>query len=158
VTAQWNAWPHDGGPLTVWMTECPGDCSTFTGVNKAEWFKVMEGGMIQGGQYRWATNKMIHADHNSVTIKIPATLKPGNYLIRHELINLARAPPAEFYPECAQLKVTGAGTASPAKAFRATLPGAYKRTDTAFAHQFNTWTPAKAASYVIPGPKVWHGQ
>jgi len=154
ITAIWNKWPHDGGPLTVWMTECPGDCAGWTSPQSGSWFKIHEGGM-EGG--KWATSKMIR-EQDALTVTIPASLKPGNYLIRHELINIARAPERpEFYPECAALKVTGSGTASPPASERAKLPGAYKKSDIAFKYQFNQWTPAKASQYVIPGPKVWKG-
>jgi len=78
ITAHWNPWPHDGGPLSVWMVECPGDCSTFTSPHTASWFKIHEEGLV-------GTQKLIKAS-NSLTVTIPASLKPGNYLIRHELI------------------------------------------------------------------------
>jgi hypothetical protein len=45
--------------------------------------------------------------------------------------NLARAP-AEWYPECAQLKVTGSGTATPGPEFLGRLPGSYKVTGKSF--------------------------
>lgn len=46
------------------------------------------------------------------TSKIPSNLAPGNYLIRHELLALHQANTPQFYPECAQLVVTGSGTVS----------------------------------------------
>jgi Auxiliary Activity family 9 (formerly GH61) len=66
------------------MTECQGDCATFSAANKASWFKIHEGGMLEG-PVRWATSKLIRAN-NSLTVTIPSSLKAGNYLIRHELI------------------------------------------------------------------------
>jgi cellulase len=128
------------------MTECKGDCSTWADPSEGEWFKIFQAGLLSGtvGHGKWGTNEMMDKGF-SVTTKIPASLKPGNYLIRHETIvsravfekpivlltkcpqNLARAP-AEFYPECAQLKVTGSGTTSPGKEFLFKLPGAYKTT------------------------------
>jgi cellulase len=70
----------------VWMTECGGaDCTTFGGAAGASWFKIHEGGMYEAGNVRWATSKLIRAN-NSLTVTVPARLKAGNYLIRHELI------------------------------------------------------------------------
>lgn len=46
------------------------------------------------------------------TSTIPSNLAPGNYLIRHELLALHQANTPQFYPECAQLVVTGSGTVS----------------------------------------------
>lgn len=151
ITAHWNSkaennpWPHAGGPITVYMAECKGDCSTWEDPSQGEWFKIYQAGLLSGtvGHGKWGTNEMMEKGF-SVTTKIPASLKPGNYLIRHETIvsfgrplkgmsltgihkNLARAP-AEFYPECAQLKVTGSGTSKPGKDYLFKLPGAYKTT------------------------------
>jgi Auxiliary Activity family 9 (formerly GH61) len=39
--------------------------------------------------------------------------------------NLARAP-AEFYPNCANIKVTGSGTLKPSAKMRGKFPGIYK--------------------------------
>jgi hypothetical protein len=84
VTAHWNPWPHDGGPLSVWMVECHGDCSTFAAPHTASWFKVHDDGLA-------GTQKLIRAS-NSLTVTIPASLKPGNYLIRHEVVVCDRKP------------------------------------------------------------------
>jgi cellulase len=78
ITAFWNPWPHDGGPLSVWMVECPGDCANFNSPHTAQWFKIHEAGLD-------GTQKLIR-NGNSLTVTIPASLKPGNYLIRHEVI------------------------------------------------------------------------
>jgi len=147
ITAYWNPWPHDGGPLAVWMVECPRDCSSFTNPHTAKWFKIHEDGLS-------GTQKLVRSG-NSLSVRVPSSLKPGNYLIRHELINLAR-PPAEFYPECAQLRVTGSGSTSPGPANRATLGGAYKMSLPQLSQSYNTWK-SKASSYKLPGPPVWKG-
>ncbi|KAF2664741.1 family 61 putative glycoside hydrolase [Microthyrium microscopicum] len=156
ITAKWNNWPHNSGPLLVWMTECKGDCSTFSPAG-ADWFKIYQEGLLSGtiGHGKWATRQMIE-NNESLSVKIPESLKPGNYLIRHETINLARAP-AEFYPECAQLKVVGSGSASPSEQFRAKLPGAYHKSDSAFAHAYSDAAVSSNTKYVIPGPPVWTG-
>nr|CCA94932.1 putative glycoside hydrolase family 61 [uncultured eukaryote] len=163
ITAFWNnkqidnPWPHNSGPITVYMTECKGDCSTWAQASEGEWFKIYQAGLLSGtvGQGQWGTTKMISNGY-SVTTRIPASLKPGNYLIRHETINLARAP-AEFYPECAQLKVTGSGTTSPPKEYRFKLPGVYKKTDVAIKYSYRDSQVASSSKYIIPGPEVWKG-
>ncbi|KAF2422393.1 family 61 putative glycoside hydrolase [Tothia fuscella] len=147
ITAQYNPWPHDGGPLSVWMVECPGDCASFSNPHTAEWFKIHEDGLS-------GTQKLIKAG-NKLSVTIPASLKSGNYLIRHEVINLAR-PPAEFYPECAQLKITGSGTKTPGKESRSTFAAAYRMSLPQFSQSYNDWK-SKAASYKLPGPAVWKG-
>jgi hypothetical protein len=78
--------------MTVWMTECKGECSSWAHPNEGEWFKIYQSGLVSGtiGHGRWGTNDMM-ANHFSLTVKIPANLKPGNYLIRHETI-VSHAP------------------------------------------------------------------
>ena len=72
------------------------------------------------------------------------------YLLRAELIALHAAsnyPGAQLYMECAQINVTGGGTASPATV---SFPGAYKATDPGI--KFQLYWP-KPTSYTIPGPR-----
>lgn len=59
-------------------------------------------------------------------ITIP-NLKPGNYLIRHETTNLEAS--LQFYPECAQLEVTGDGDSTPSEDYLVEFPGAYSPDD-----------------------------
>jgi len=60
------------------MVECGGDCGSFRSPHTASWFKIHEEGLA-------GTQKLKRAG-NSLSVTIPASLKPGNYLIRHELI------------------------------------------------------------------------
>lgn len=79
ITAHYNNWPHNGGPVSVWMVECAGEsCASFTSPHTAQWFKLHQEGL--GGASTLKRNA------NSLTVTIPESLKPGNYLIRHEII------------------------------------------------------------------------
>jgi len=67
----------------------------------------------------------------SYTYTIPACLKKGYYLVRHEIIALHASwtyPGAQFYPGCHQLNVTGGGSVVPSTNL-VSFPGAYKPTD-----------------------------
>jgi len=62
---------------------------------------------------------------------IPACLKPGYYLVRHEIIALHSAwavGGAQFYPSCHQLQISGSGNVVPTKDKNelVSFPGAYK--------------------------------
>ncbi|KAF8851049.1 hypothetical protein BDZ45DRAFT_751061 [Acephala macrosclerotiorum] len=57
------------------------------------------------------------------TSTIPKSLTPGNYLIRHKLLALRQSNTPQFYPECAQIVVTGSGTQVPSGAFLTSIPG-----------------------------------
>jgi hypothetical protein len=48
-----------------------------------------------------------------VTTTIPASTPPGEYLLRSEQIGLHVAGAPQWYISCAQLKITGSGTAKP---------------------------------------------
>jgi lytic cellulose monooxygenase (C1-hydroxylating) len=60
-------------------------------------------------------------------VTIPKDLRAGNYLIRHEVINLQASKDygSQFYIECAQLKVDGPGEKFPNSEYMASFPGAY---------------------------------
>jgi Auxiliary Activity family 9 (formerly GH61) len=124
VTAFWNQYSHDIGPLVVWMTECAGPCASWNGQG-GKWFKIDESGLLGGtvGKGRWGSGEMIKGNL-SWTVTIPSSLKAGEYLLRHETIAMHSTIP-QFYPNCAQIKVTGGGSASPGANYRASIPGVY---------------------------------
>jgi hypothetical protein len=89
----------------------------------------------------------------STTVTLPPTLAPGDYLVRHEIIALHRAATqgeAEFYPSCTQLRVSGAGTATPAAGELVKFPGAYAATDKGIL--VDVFSPP--VNYVMPGPAL----
>ena len=51
------------------------------------------------------------------------------YHFRHELLALHQANTPQFYPECAQLIVTGSGTSSPSSDYLVSIPGAWGAND-----------------------------
>lgn len=113
----------------TYLAQCPG--STCTGVNSAtlKWFKIDEAGLLSGtiGDGYWAAGKMI--DQNSTwTTTIPASVPSGNYLIRFETIAL-HSLPAQLYPECAQLEITGGGNRAPTADELVSFPGGYSASD-----------------------------
>ena len=81
------------------------------------------------GQY-WGdqlTSKGLRvSDLSTFTFKIPSTIPAGDYLLRIEQIGLHVAGAPQFYISCAQLKVTGGGSANPSKV---SIPGYVSATD-----------------------------
>ena len=70
------------------------------------------------------------ADNKGIDYTIPECIKPGYYLVRHEIIALHSAysyPGAQFYPGCHQLKVTGGANTTPTGLVA--IPGVYKGAD-----------------------------
>lgn len=90
------------------------------------------------------------AQGDSYTLTLPTNIKPGGYLIRHEVrvvpflicptmltrvlqllsLQLAMSPGgAEFYPMCAQVVISGSGSGTPSSGETCTFPGGYSDTD-----------------------------
>ncbi|PSR74620.1 hypothetical protein PHLCEN_2v9686 [Hermanssonia centrifuga] len=118
---------HHLGPVDHYMASCEGSCTQFDATN-AKWFKLDEDGYDNGV---WASTKLIQ-NNLSASTTIPADLKPGEYLIRHEI----------------QVKVTGSGTQSPSSADLVDIPGVYDTTvfPDIWADSFH--------SFANPGPPV----
>jgi hypothetical protein len=137
VSAIWSQWTHSQGPIIVWMYKCPG--SSFSGCDGsgANWFKIDEAGFHGDGTKvfldsetpsGWDIAKLV-GGNKAWTSTIPQGLASGNYLIRHELIALHQANAPQFYAECAQVVVTGSGSANPDSSYKAAIPGYCKDSD-----------------------------
>lgn len=83
------------------------------------WFKVAETGYVGATNKwddwgQWGTDEVIDAD-GAHDVTIPECIEDGDYLLRFEMIALHEGDrgQAQFYMECAQLSVSGGGSASP---------------------------------------------
>ncbi|KZT68495.1 lytic polysaccharide monooxygenase, partial [Daedalea quercina L-15889] len=159
VTFQWSGapgggdnWPHNTGPLMTYMTECTTTNCTAFDASSAEWFKIDQLGM--NSSTTWYQGYLTQGD--SYTITLPSSIKPGGYLIRHELISLQLAVSvggAEFYPMCAQVVISGSGDGTPSSDETCTFPGGYSDTDPGI------YVPDiynGDLDYVFPGPNISH--
>ncbi|KAK3328264.1 glycosyl hydrolase family 61-domain-containing protein [Cercophora scortea] len=153
ISIQWDTWPESHhGPVIDYLAACNGNCETVdkTSLN---FFKIDSAGLVSGGAPGvWASDTLI-ANNNSWLVQIPATLKPGNYVLRHEIIALHSAGQtngAQAYPQCFNLAVTGSGTVVPSG-----TPGTalYKAADAGIL--FNLYTSPLA--YTVPGPTLIAG-
>ncbi|KAI1343463.1 lytic polysaccharide monooxygenase [Xylariaceae sp. FL0016] len=153
VTAIWSQWTHQQGPVMVWMYPCDGAFTSCDGKSK-KWFKIDEMGLFGStpNSNDWGTALVMK--NLEWSSKIPASLKPGNYLIRHELLALHQANTPQFYPECAQLAVTGSGSAVPSGDFLTSIPAYAKQSDPGVTYDVYQ---GKSTTYTCPGPKVWTG-
>jgi hypothetical protein len=90
--------------------------------------------------------------NKGVNYTIPACLKPGYYLVRHEIIALHSAYSeggAQFYPGCHQLKISGEETKMPGEGL-VSFPGAYDGKEPGIMFSIYNQLP-----YKIPGPAVF---
>lgn len=100
----------------------------------------------------WGTNDVMKNLYWESTV--PASLLAGNYLVRHELLALHQAKAPQFYAECAQIVVTGSGSAQPSGDYLANIPGYASQSDPGVT--VDTYNSA-ITTYTCPGPKVWTG-
>ncbi|KAG8928756.1 hypothetical protein FRC02_006503 [Tulasnella sp. 418] len=123
------------------------DSALTQSVTGLKWFKIQEEGLYADGT--WATDKL-YDQKGKWSFQIPSCIPPGNYLLRAELIALHPAssyPGAQFYMECAQINITGGGSANPSTV---SFPGAYSGTDPGI--KINIYNPVPK-TYTIPGPR-----
>ncbi|KAH7238648.1 glycosyl hydrolase family 61-domain-containing protein [Fusarium tricinctum] len=122
----------------------------------AIWTKIAEDG-YDGSE--WAVTKLIK-NKGKATFTLPSALKAGKYLVRQEIIahhesndayNVNPARGAQFYPSCAQIEVTGSGTAVPDEKFD--FNKGYTYSDKGIVFDIYNFS----GSYSIPGPAVWKG-
>ncbi|KAI1502013.1 glycoside hydrolase family 61 protein [Biscogniauxia marginata] len=153
VTAFWKQWTHEQGPVMVWMYPCESGFGSCDGKAK-KWFKIDEMGAWGDtlNSANWGTALVYK--NLKWSSRIPASLKPGDYLIRHELLALHQANTPQFYPECAQITVTGSGTATPGAEFFTSIPAYAAQSDPGVMVDIYM---GKATTYTPPGPKVWTG-
>jgi cellulase len=105
------------------MAPCHGPCDKIN-ATEVHWFKIEERGLYNGTFVDGVWGMTALHKGEPWTLEIPKTLKPGNYLIRHELI-VIHSLPIQYYMECAQLTVTGHGRSLPGPEYLVKFPGAY---------------------------------
>ncbi|KAM0545130.1 hypothetical protein ACHAPJ_011475 [Fusarium lateritium] len=155
-------WYHDNRGDDIIASSHKGPIITYIAPYTAEnptgaiWTKIAEQG-YSGGE--WAVDKLIAAK-GKADVTLPADLKAGKYIVRQEIIGLHEADAshaeneargAQFYPSCAQVEVTGSGTAVPDEKFD--FNKGYTEKDAGIV--FNLY--GSYSSYEIPGPAVWKG-
>jgi len=157
IKTTWTQWTHRPSAVMIYMARCPsGGCNNWDGSGKV-WFKIDHQGLVSGTQNsgKWAGDAIV--DTLDWTTTVPKTLAPGEYLIRHELLALHQANNPQFYPECAQLTVTGSGSVVPSSSWLVSFPGAYTKSDPGVAFNIDSDAAKTATTYPIPGPPVWDG-
>lgn len=127
------------GPVSLYMSKAPAAVSAYDG--SGDWFKIFDWGpTITGGQATWPMR-------SAYTQNIPKCIPDGEYLLRIQSLaihNPGSTP--QWYISCAQVKVTGGGSATPSPMVK--IPGAFKATDPGYTA--NIYNNLK--SYTVPGP------
>ncbi|KAL0636603.1 hypothetical protein Q9L58_004448 [Maublancomyces gigas] len=145
--------PSHKGPVLTYLAKVPNAAAANSPATLG-WFKIQHDGLtLNGATENWAVDKL-NANSGKYTARIPSNIAAGDYLLRSEVIALHGAGSqggAQFYVGCAQITVTGGGSASPPTV---KIPGAYKATDPGVL--VSIYYP-KLTSYTIPGPAPYSG-
>lgn len=150
-----NGWAesHRGAVIT-YIAPCNGDCTTVS-KTALRWTKIQAGGLIAAPantQGIWSTDLLREYDGWSTAV-IPASIAPGRYVVRHELIALHRAHinEPEFYMQCGNIEITKGG--SDTLAGKGVVASQlYSRNDR---NLFGFTVYGNAQSWVTPGPPMY---
>ncbi|CRK21505.1 hypothetical protein BN1723_012410 [Verticillium longisporum] len=151
VTLQWNTWPESHkGPVFDHLANCNGPCESVN-KNDLRFFKI-DGAGLTTAPLTYAGDVLIQ-NKNQWSVRIPANIAAGNYVLRHEILALhsaAQANGAQSYPQCINLEITGSGTSKPAG-----TAGTSLLSSTEAGVNWNVWVPA--TSYPVPGGPIVEG-
>ncbi|TFK95261.1 glycoside hydrolase [Pterulicium gracile] len=136
------------GPGAIYLGQVPSGqtAATWDG-SGANWCKIAEYGITTTP----TTFRFVLQDAVEMTASIPASVRPGQYLLRAEHIGLHVSGAPQFYISCAQINITGGGSGSPTKV---SIPGYVTATDPALTVNIHWPVPT---AYKVPGPAVWRG-
>lgn len=155
VFITWNTWPTSHkGPVLNYLAACSDAGCESVDKTSLEFFKIGEKGLIgdatsSGTPGTFATDELLDNELGWM-VNIPASIAPGFYVLRHELIALHSTGAPQNYPQCINLEVTGSGTDVPSGVLGTEL---YKSTDAGLA--FNIY--GTYSTYPIPGPTMYSG-
>ncbi|KFA53256.1 hypothetical protein S40293_04722 [Stachybotrys chartarum IBT 40293] len=155
IFIQWNTWPESHkGPVLDYLAPCGDQGCAAVDKTTLEFFKIDEVGLVDGsGTPGTYGDDLLIENGNGWMVKIPETIAPGQYVLRHEIIALHSAGQengAQNYPQCFNLEITGSGTEVPAGTLGTEL---YKADDEGIL--FNIYQ--SLTSYPVPGPAVIAG-
>ncbi|KAK7443768.1 Esterase/lipase/thioesterase [Stygiomarasmius scandens] len=156
ITAYWNqVWPHPYGPMLTYLAQCSDSSCDTANAADLDWFKIDQSGLISGtvADGYWGSGKMID-DNSTWTTTIPASVPSGSYLIRFETIAL-HSLPAQFYPECAQIEITGGGDLAPTADQLVKFPGGYSNDDPGLTVDLYGADAQAMTDYPMPGPPLY---
>ena len=148
VAIHWDTWPESHkGPINDALAKCDGACVSGGHISrdwtpkltsrqqsadktKLNFFVIGRSALLNAASDFWAPNQLIKNDLTWF-IKIPESIEPGNYVLRHEIIGLHAAGQtngAQNYPFCFNLAISSTGKDKPAgipatQFYKANSPG-----------------------------------
>ncbi|EIN11198.1 hypothetical protein PUNSTDRAFT_98263 [Punctularia strigosozonata HHB-11173 SS5] len=134
------------GPAAIYLGQVPSGetAATWDGTG-AHWFKIAEWGATYSQSFSFSDYNL-----SQLTTTIPSDVPPGDYLVHVEQIALHVVDAPQWYVSCAQITITGGGSANPSKV---SIPGAYSANDPGLTVDIYT----NPTSYTVPGPAPFTG-
>jgi hypothetical protein len=154
ITFQWSTWPSSHhGPIIDYLAPCSNNRCDLVDKTTLKFFKIAEIGRIDNTVPGvWADDILLQNGFQWTT-QIPTNVKPGHYVLRHEIIALhsgGNLNGAQDYPYCFNIEVTGSGSSLPSGTLGESL-----MTETDPGILFDIYTGPKP--YTIPGPALMSG-
>ena len=162
----WNGWPlNHAGPVLSYLAACVGTADGCGSANPAtlRWTKIDNSNPVLispdgPSPGLWATNVLI-GNNNTWLVHVPSGLRPGAYVLRHEIIALHYAAQpalsgAQHYPICMNLWVLppAAGTATLPFTLGSGTPATQLYTSNHPGLTIDINQPL--STYVVPGPTL----
>ncbi|KAF5595685.1 endoglucanase [Fusarium pseudocircinatum] len=151
IYIKWDTWPESHkGPVIDMLASCGSAGCESVDKETLKFFKIDEAGLVKSGNPGTYASDELIANDNGWLIEIPENIKPGSYVLRHEIIALHAAGQengAQNYPQCFNLEISGSGSELPEGTLGTEL---YKSTEKGIVFDlYNSPT-----SYPIPGPAM----
>lgn len=156
ISLYWTPWPDSHhGPIFSYLAACNGECTT-ANKQQLKWFKIAQLGQISYGAGGgtagvWAADQLRSAG-GAWSVTIPSSITAGNYVLRNEILALHSAydvGAAQFYPQCANIQITGGGSANPSGVVGTAL---YNQDDPGV--HYNIYNDESKPIYQMPGPPL----
>ena len=120
------------------------------------WFKVFDDSYDRTSN-KWRTERLVMDMDGLLSVKLPADVKPGHYLVRPELLALHDAdknpPDPQFYTGCAQVFLNSTSGSEPSS--QVSIPGYIDMEKNQAALTYKVWANNLALPYPMFGPAVY---
>ncbi|KAK5657445.1 hypothetical protein OQA88_3017 [Cercophora sp. LCS_1] len=161
LTGVYWYWLHPVGPMTAWLAFCGAEKDACNGVdvNKLEWFKVWEGGLLEGTlvEGSWYQKAFQKWDGSPALwpVTIPKIVRSGSWMVRHEIVSIHIGGRPQFYPQCAHLWVEGGEGRDVPREYLVKFPGVYTMRDPSISIDIYADEFKDTTNYTIPGGPIW---
>lgn len=112
--------------MLAYLAACPDAGCEKVDIKQPIWFKIWEAGLLSGNLVdgEWAIKAVASNSLSQLKLPIPAFVKPGKYLLKHDMANLDGGR-LQLFPNCVQLDISGKGASVPSVEKLVAFPDEY---------------------------------